>query len=216
MAGGGTRFNDSQYTEPKVLIEILGKPMYLHALESLGLSGRLIAITRGSHNIAINNAVIIETENILQGAAMSAMLAKDYINNDDELIIMNADQIIEWDPGLIEHAKGYDGALLLFNAMGNRWSFARVLDNLVVEVAEKKEISTHALAGIHYWRRGSDFVRYAQEMIEEEDLTNNEYYIAPIYNYAIKDRKKIMPIFIKQMYDLGTPEALTNYLSDII
>ena len=216
MAGKGSRFAHSEYDTPKVLIDISGKPMYLHALESLGLAGKVIAVTQSSHSIAIDNAIVIKTDKVLQGAVMSAMLAKEHIDNEDELIVMNADQIIEWDPGMIENAKAYDGALLLFNAIGNRWSFARVLDSLIIEVAEKKEISTHALAGVHYWKRGSDFVKYAQEMIEEQDLTNNEYYVAPIYNYAIKDGKKIMPIFIKQMYDLGTPEALTNYLSDII
>lgn len=216
MAGQGSRFVNSQYKTPKVLINIFGKPMYLHSLESLGLDGRVIAVTQSSHNITMDDGVVIETDKVLQGPAMSAMLAKELIDNEDELVIMNADQIVEWDSSLIKHARNYDGALLLFNTMGNRWSFARVSDNLVVEVAEKKEISTHALSGIHYWKRGSDFIKYAQEMIEEQDLTNNEYYIAPIYNYAIKNGKKIMPIFVQKMYDLGTPEALDNYLSDII
>lgn len=210
MAGAGSRFENSTYDKPKPLIEINGIPMYKHAITSLGVSGNIIAVTR--FEVELRSCLVIDTKKVLDGPAVSALLAKDYINNNEELLIMNCDQVIEWDPREIDLPKMYDGALLLFKAVGDRWSFAKVQGNSVVEVAEKDPISEDALAGIHYWRRGKDFVKYAEQMVSKNDRVNGEFYIAPVYNYAIKDGKKIAPIFVRKMHDLGTPEALDKYL----
>jgi dTDP-glucose pyrophosphorylase len=211
MAGAGSRFAGSNNDKPKPLIEIEGKPMYQHALESLGIKGKVIAISR--FRISDDNYVVINTNKVLDGPAISALLAKDYINNNEDLIIMNSDQIVNWNPSELYRAQPYDGALLLFKAQGDRWSFAKVLGNKIVKVAEKDPISEDALVGIHYWKRGKDFVRYAEEMIASNDRVNGEFYIAPVYDYAIRDGLHIVPIHVDKMIDLGTPEALDKYLS---
>lgn len=208
MAGAGSRFLNSEYAEPKPMIPVNGVPMYKLALSSLGIDGRVIAVTRTSLDL---DGTVIKLNQVTKGAAESALAAKSLINTDEELIILNADQIIEWNPGDLQLASEYDGALLLFETDGDRWSFAKILDNTVIEVAEKRQISNNALAGIHYWRHGSDFVKYAEQMIANQDMQNGEYYIAPVYQYAINDGKKIFPIFINKMHDLGTPESLSRY-----
>jgi dTDP-glucose pyrophosphorylase len=214
MAGAGSRFSGSKYQKPKPLIEINGKPMYKHAIESLGLPGNVIAITRFNHEY--DNYFVVKTDKVLDGPAVSALLAKEYINNNEELIIMNSDQIIKWNPLEISLAYRYDGALLLFKAQGSRWSFAKVIQGKVTEVAEKRQISDDALVGVHYWKRGRDFVRYAEEMISRNDRVNGEFYIAPVYNYAIKDGMEIVPIYVHTMNDLGTPDSLDEYLANQI
>jgi dTDP-glucose pyrophosphorylase len=214
MAGAGSRFAGSRYSLPKPLIEINGKPMYEHAIESLGLDGMVIAVSR--FQLERNNYFVINVDRVLDGPAVSALLARDYINNDEELVIMNSDQMIEWNPSDLSLAQAHDGGLMLFKAGGNRWSFARVIDNRVVEVAEKDPISEDALVGIHYWKRGKDFVKYAEQMISRNDRVNGEFYIAPVYNYAISDGLSIVPIYVSKMHDLGTPQALDRYLADRI
>ena len=85
---------------------------------------------------------------------------------------------------------------------------------VVTEVAEKKPISDIATVGFYYWKKGSDFVKYAEEMIDEDIRVNNEFYVCPVFNQAIKDNKIIRTFNIEKMWGLGTPEDLKNYLEN--
>jgi hypothetical protein len=76
---------------------------------------------------------------------------------------------------------------------------------------EKEVISTNATVGIYYWQRGSEFVKYAEQMISKNIRVNNEFYVAPVYNEAITDGKKIKIFKVGKMWGLGTPEDLTYF-----
>ena len=58
-------------------------------------------------------------------------------------------------------------------------------------MAEKKVISEHATAGIYYWAKGSDYIKYTKQMINNNNRVNNEFYVCPVFNEAIKDNKKL-------------------------
>jgi hypothetical protein len=53
-------------------------------------------------------------------------------------------------------------------------------------------------------------------MISKDLRTNNEFYIAPVYNEAISDGKKIVPYFVDEMYGVGTPEDMNDYINRMI
>ena len=113
--------------------------------------------------------------------------------------------------------KNYDGAIMCFEATHPKWSFAKTNeDGLITEVAEKNPISNQATAGIYYFKHGSDFVKYAEQMIEKNIRTNNEFYVCPVYNEVIGSNKKIYNYQIptKNMWGLGTPEDLNYYLEN--
>ena len=40
-------------------------------------------------------------------------------------------------------------------------------NNYVTQVAEKKPISDCATVGVYYWKKGSDYVKYAEQMIDK-------------------------------------------------
>jgi len=106
-----------------------------------------------------------------------------------------------------------DGGILTFKATHPKWSFARIdSDGFVTEVAEKKPISDVATVGFYYWKHGSDYVKYAEEMIEKNIRFNNEFYVCPVFNQAINDDKKIITSNIDKMWGLGTPEDLDFFL----
>ena len=71
---------------------------------------------------------------------------------------------------------------------------------IAVEVAEKNPISNIATCGIYWYRRGSDFVKYAEQMIEKDIRVNNEFYIAPIYNELMEDGKLLIPFYVHSMH----------------
>ena len=158
---------------------------------------------------------VVILDDITEGAAQTILQAKDLINDDTPLLTLNTDQMIDYDvEKMWTMAEHYDGYMPCFWGDSEDWSYARCLPNgYVQEVAEKKVISNNATAGYYYWKRGSDFVKYAEKMIEQNSRTNGEFYVAPVYNWAIKDGKKIAIYMVDKIYELGTPEYLENYLN---
>lgn len=226
MAGAGSRFQQMGYTFPKPLIEVEGKPMIQQVVENLnfGDEHRHIFIVQKEHydRFALNyllplikpNCEIIQVDKVTEGAACTALLAKEFIDNDDRLLIANSDQVIDWmeTPSPL-YDRDIDGGVYVFNATHPKWSFVKVdATNKVLEVAEKKPISDIATTGIYFWRRGKDFVRCAEQMIEKNIRVNNEFYIAPVFNEIIAEDKLIGIEYVNKMWGIGTPEDLKTYL----
>lgn len=228
MAGAGTRFREAGYTFPKPLIDVNGKPMIQTVVDNLGLEANYIFVVQKEHREKFNldtmlgliapDCNIIDVDGITEGAACTALLAKDLINNDDPLFFANSDQYVEWDVMEFMYAmneKGADGGIVTFEATHPKWSFAKTDESgLVTEVAEKNPISNQATVGYYYWAKGKDFVSYAEEMIEKNIRVNNEFYVCPVFNQAIADDKKIYTHTASKMWGLGTPEDLRYYLEN--
>ena len=154
-------------------------------------------------------------DGITEGAACTTLLAKEYINNDKPLLFANSDQFLDWDSNEFMYsmtADDVDGGILTFTATHPKWSFVKLdSDGFVTEVAEKRPISDIATCGIYYWSRGSDYVKYAEQMIEKDVRVNNEFYVCPVYNEALQDKKRIKIFPIQKMWGLGTPEDLNVF-----
>ena len=153
-----------------------------------------------------------------EGAACTALLAKEYINSDSPLFFANSDQFVEWDSNEFLYKMNEtnaDGGIVTFEATHPKWSFAKINEQgLVTEVAEKNPISNIATIGFYYWKNGSDFVKYAEQMINKDIRVNNEFYVCPVFNEAIEDGKAIRTFDVKEMWGLGTPEDLNYYLEN--
>jgi len=226
MAGAGSRFAQVGYTFPKPLIEVHGKPMIQVVVENLNIEANYIFIVQKEHyekynlkyllNLVAPNCKIVQVEGLTEGAACTTLLAKEYINNNDHLVIANSDQFIEWNSNEALYAFGadnIDGGILTFKASHPKWSYAKLDENgFVSEVAEKKVISEHATVGVYYWNKGSDYVKYAEQMIANNNRVNNEFYVCPVFNEAIADNKKIRIKEISKMWGIGTPEDLNYFL----
>jgi HAD superfamily hydrolase (TIGR01509 family) len=228
MAGAGSRFAQAGYTFPKPLIEVEGKPMIEVVVDNLNIEAHYIFIVQKDHyekynlkyllNLIAPNCDIVQIDGITEGAACTTLLAKEFINNNEPLIIANSDQYIEWNSNECVYAfsaENIDGGILTFNAHHPKWSYARIGDDgFVAEVAEKKVISNNATVGIYYWSKGSDYVRYAESMINKNIRVNNEFYVCPVYNEAIADGKKIRIKQVENMWGIGTPEDLNHFLTN--
>jgi len=228
MAGAGSRFEKAGYTFPKPLIDVNNKPMIQVVVENLNIDANYIYVVQKSHREKYNldtllsmitpNCSIVEINGVTEGAACTALLAKDFINNDNPLFFANSDQFVEWNSNEFMYKMQEtesDGGIVTFEATHPKWSFAKVDENgLVTEVAEKNPISNIATVGYYYWKHGSDFVKYAEEMISNNIRVNNEFYVCPVFNQAIKDCKNIRTFNIQKMWGLGTPEDLKFYLEN--
>jgi len=226
MAGAGSRFEQAGYTFPKPLIDVNGKPMIQVVVDNINIDANYIFVVQKAHREKYNldtllklitpKCTIVEVDGVTEGAACTTLLAKEYINNDAPLLMANSDQFIEWDSNEFMYKMNeqqVDGGIVTFNATHPKWSFAKIDQHgFVTEVAEKNPISNIATAGIYYWAKGSDYVKYAEQMITANKRINNEFYVCPVFNEAIQDGKKIKTFNIQKMWGLGTPEDLNHYI----
>lgn len=228
MAGAGSRFAAAGYTFPKPLIEVRDKTMIQTVVDNLNMEANYIFIVQKDHYEKYNlksllsaikpGCKIVQVEGMTEGAACTTLLARELIDNDHPLIMANSDQFVEWNTNEVMYAfnaDSIDGGILTFKANHPKWSYAKLDDNgFVSEVAEKNVISENATVGIYFWKKGSDYVKYADQMIAANDRTNNEFYVCPVFNYAIKDNKKIRIKQIERMWGIGTPEDLKYFLEN--
>jgi len=228
MAGEGSRFVKEGYTFPKPLIDVRGKPMIQSVVENLDFDCEYIFLVRKKHveqysglidtldRITNGRFNYVEVDGLTEGAACTALLAEKYIDNDEGLLIANSDQHIEYEREnfiTLKSLTNVDAMVYTFNAVHPKWSFVKTNSRgFVTEVAEKRPISNIATCGIYWYRRGSDFVKYAKQMIEKDIRVNNEFYIAPVYNELIQDGKTLVPFYVHKMWGIGTPEDLRYFL----
>lgn len=230
MAGLGDRFKQSGYTTIKPLISIFNKPMIQWAVESLGIDGNFIFVVNTKNELHMElihilktlkpECTIIETDYLTEGPASSCLLAKSYVDNEEPLLITNCDQIMTWE---INKFKEYvetfdgDGFVVTYDSNTTKNSYIRVDDSGVgVELAEKKVISSLSLNGIHFWKKGKDFVYSAEKMIKMNKRVNDEFYIAPTYNELIAIGKIIRNYSIDKNHHwpVGTPEDLNTFVEN--
>lgn len=227
MAGRGSRFANAGYQNPKPLIEIHGRPMIEFVTTNIrpAQPHRFIYICQEEHlqryrlketlEQMAPNCVVLSVDRVTEGAACTVLLAEPYIDNEDALMIANSDQFVDTNMNqYLESIQDYDGLIMTMPASDPKWSFIRYDSNgFVTMVREKEVISNEATVGIYNFKHGSDFVKYAHQMIDKNIRVNQEFYVAPVYNEMIEAGKQIVYCNVgEKMYGLGVPEDLEQFL----
>ena len=226
MAGRGSRFAEKRILTPKPLIDVNGHTMIERAIESLDLDGTWYFVIRDDeHKERVQEMIetikpgsqFVAIDYVTEGPASSALLFKDHINTDDELIVANCDQIMEWTSArFLDYVRHYDGAVVTYHADTDKNSYARVNKaGLVQEIREKQVISNISLNGIHYWKQGCYFVDAAEEMIAANDRApNGEFYIGPSYNHMITQGHTVGIYHIPNQFHhpVGVPDDLDKFI----
>lgn len=232
MGGAGKRFANAGYSFPKPIIPVKNlndKPMIQVVVENLNVEAHFVYLASKDQcekynikqllNIITPNCTVVEEVGALRGAAFATLLAKEFINNDSPLLIANSDQFVVWDSNEFLYsmmADEIDAGIVTFTNSHMKWSYARVNpDTGFVDAVKEKEVlpGNNATVGIYYWKRGSDYVKYCEQMIAKGESTkvNNEWYVCPVFNEAIADGKKIKIFPVKEMHGMGTPEDLEYF-----
>lgn len=231
MAGLGSRFQKAGIREPKPLITVLGKTLIEWSVSSFDVEGRFIFITREFDDPEYNTqlsallkllrpeSIEIKISTVTSGATETALLAREYIDNDEPLVIYNCDQYINWDAQqFLEFVQtnDCDAALVLYNSRDPKNSFAEIDDSRITSLVEKQAISNHALIGFHYWAHGQDFVDSADELMRNFRIEGNpECYISETFNYL--EDVEILPYHVADhvYVPLGTPEDVAKYVGKV-
>lgn len=231
IAGRGIRFVEAGYTLPKPLIPVHGIPMIevvvnnvrprqphhftfvalQEHLDHSDMRETLLRIAQG--------CTIIPVTRVTEGAACTALLAHEMINNDDPLMLANSDQWVDTDINdyLAEiDRQQADGLIMTAWSDSPVRSYASLSEaGYVTRVVEKEVISNEATVGIYNYRQGSDYVRAAEQMIAKNLRVNNEFYVAPAYNEMIGWGARVVVYNVGReddgMYNLGTPPDLARF-----
>jgi dTDP-glucose pyrophosphorylase len=234
MAGAGSRFQKEGYDIPKPLIKVNGKPMVINAVEALPEAEKHIFICRDFHikDYQIDKelkhyypgATIISVDHLTEGQASTCLLAKDYINNDEELVIGASDNGMIYDKNRFDKDK-QDADCLVFTFRNNvtvvpkpqqyGWVVADENNN-ATKVSVKVPISNnpkkdHAIVGAFWFRQGKYFVEAAERMIAKNRRVNNEFYVDECINELIEAGQKVKVFEIDSYICWGTPDDLRTY-----
>ena len=231
MLGNNKFDNNIEYQYPKPLIEINKKPLIERSLDSLRMilgEKRFIFIVNATdcQSYSLDNvlrlvaeptSVIIPLEKETGGAICSALMAIDYIDNNDPLIVLNSDQIIDYDLDKITNDfvdRDLDAGIICFDSVYPKWSYIRLDDDdNVIETSEKRPISRNAIAGFYYFKQGNMFVSSAMRTIERDARIDGRFYLSSTFNELILDDKKLgyYKIPTTDYYNFHSPQILKEY-----
>jgi bifunctional N-acetylglucosamine-1-phosphate-uridyltransferase/glucosamine-1-phosphate-acetyltransferase GlmU-like protein len=226
-----TFFESADYPFPKPLAEIDGTPMIQHVIENLSTISepkRFIFILSDAdctryhldstvRLLAGDDSVIVRLFNPSKGAACSALLAINYIGNDDPLLIVNGDQIFDVDLNAYLarlRALDSDAGCLTFNSVHPRWSYLRTENqDDIIETSEKHPISRQAIAGFYYFARGADFVLAAQLSIRKDACVDGVFYIAPVLNELVLLNRRLKALSVPNdaYHTFYSPKKIDEY-----
>lgn len=229
MAGNGQRFFDAGYDLPKPLIDIKGKPMFARVIENLWVNNaELTCIVRQDHvnDYEIDKRIlehypdanIIIIPGTTEGAACTVRLATNVLGG-EPMIVANCDQLMRWDPKEFYEkidTNLYPGGLIpVFKPNHNepKHSYCEVdkYGNLL-QLKEKEIISDIATVGVYYFGDESKWIKAHEKQMDANDRTNNEFYLAPTYNYL---EENVGIHRIDEMIGMGTPEELNEFKNSI-
>jgi RpiB/LacA/LacB family sugar-phosphate isomerase len=229
IAGKAQRFIDAGYTMPKPLILARNKHVIDWALESIDTSDcNLIFLVRVDHiyNFSIDKILkqkfgdditILKVNTVTRGALETCTLAREHIDNELPLIIYTPD--VHFGPTFNPNSisTDSDGFLLTFTANSPDHSYSEYgQDGMVTNVVEKEVISKEANVGLYHFGTGKMFLEYADEVIKNNMLVKNEFYIAPMYNLMIRDGMKVTAANTEKMHVLGTPHQFEFFVKRVI
>lgn len=229
LAGKNQFFPEAEYPFPKPLIEFNGKTMVEHIIDNFSTIQKekqfiFIVNSEDCKKYHLDNVLniltdykckIIKLDNETKGAACSAMMAVEYIDNDTPLIISNADQLFNVDlDEVISSFDSSDAGVITFESIHPRWSYVRLdSENKVTETAEKRPISKSAIAGFYYFKNGKDFITSSSKMIKKDASVNGLYYISPVLNEMVLESKTITTFRIEnnKYHTFYTPAKIKEY-----
>jgi hypothetical protein len=132
---------------------------------------------------------------VSQGSACTALLTACRLDQDAELLIISANELVDLDlSDVIQEfrLRRLDAATITFRSINPNYSYVFLnTQGYVTEAAQRKPISLHATTGIFWYAKTSFFVNGAKNLIRKDAHVEGKYFIAPTFNEMILQNKKI-------------------------
>lgn len=232
MAGMSSRFFKAGYSKPKYMLEAKGKTLFEHSVlsfEKYFKDELFVFVIRDVYEtkkfvidqvkkLGIKDFKIICLDVETKGQAETVFLGLDGIDDNESLTIFNIDTFRP-EFSYPDLSSKEDGYLEVFQGSGDNWSFVlpeNEESTLLVETAEKRPISDLCCTGLYYFNKVSDFkLSYNDYLNKPKELwEKGELYVAPLYNFLIKNGKSIHYHKIErdEVIFCGTPDEYDDFL----
>jgi dTDP-glucose pyrophosphorylase len=237
MAGLGQRFKNAGYTTLKPLLPIKDKLMISVVLNNLsdpritklvlvasrevgeGLKGQKFV----PKSLAHADIVFLELESLSEGPAKTVEAALGALDPLAPVVVANSDQFFLGDFSQfldrVENAGA--GCIMTMIDTDPKWSFVRLNSKgLVSLVKEKEAISSIATVGVYGFRSANVLRRALEQMFDQDDRTNGEFYVAPAYNQIIKAGGQVEAFSVgscsESFFGLGVPDDYEFFLKSAV
>lgn len=145
--------------------------------------------------LLVKDSTVIKIPEYTKGSACTALLAASQLNQQDELLIISANELVNIDFSNVLNdfnLRKLDGGTLIFKSIHPRYSYVSLnTEKIVIEAAQQKPISQNATAGVFWFARTHDFVEAAKNLIRKNASVNEKFYVAPTFNELILKQMKI-------------------------
>jgi glucose-1-phosphate thymidylyltransferase len=220
VAGIGSRLRPHTHTQPKALIPVAGKPILSHIIDALqeagfndfvfiiGYLGEKIKQYVEENHADVNSTFVVQ--NIREGIAHAIWMTKEYIKDEDELIIALGDTIFDMD--MKDFMKVPHSALGTKKVEDPR-RFGVVetgKDGYINKLVEKPAIplSNLALVGIYKVKEVDALLEAIEYNIENDVRTKNEFQLTDALMRMIEKGIKFESYSVENWFDCGKKEAL--------
>ncbi len=222
VAGVGSRLRPHTYTQPKVLLNVAGKPILGHILDRLsrdgitsativvGYLGDLVEKYVRTHHTNIKADFVTQEE--LLGLGHSIWTARNsFPKNDEPLLIVLGDTIYDVDLSSVLNSP--------VSALGvkyvddpRRFGVAEVSAGSITRLIEKPEHPTTNLAvvGLYFIKNPSLLLECLEANISGDKRTKGEYQLTDALQEMIERGEKFTTFTVDGWYDCGKPETLLS------
>lgn len=217
VAGRGKRLRPHTHTQPKVLMNVAGKPILAYILDELRVLGvEEIVLVVGHLAEKIEEYVrerypfrahFVRQEEPM-GNGHAVYLARQYLTA--PTLIVFGDTIFQAD---LRAAAGLPHSAIGVHRVRDPRAFGVVEldgDGIVQHLREKPDVPPSDLAavGVYLIQRPAPFRRALERLVQEQRMVNGEYWLADALQMTIDGGEKLQTFPVEQWYDCGTPEAL--------
>ena len=226
-AGKGSRLIEKGIKPPKPLVIVNGIELLIWSLSSFNFSSKdsLYIVTQKKDRVkeCLLNKIKqffpqisvdwLELKEVKNGQLLTAIKAIEYFSLKGKILIHNCDTSYKISQNLEEIDKDYFGAIPYFFAEGENWSFLKTKkgEELISEVQEKKRISSKCSVGTYFFRESEELITLTRKyLLSINKKSNQELYISPFYDYAIKQGKKVLAIKASNVKIFGTLEEICS------
>lgn len=221
VAGVGTRLRPHTYSLPKVLLNVAGKPILAHILDSIleqninkatiitGYMGDLVEEYVQKRYPQMSLDFVEQKERLGLGHAI--WTGKSTYGT-DELMIILGDTIFDVD---LKNALDSNSNSIGVRKVEDPKRFGVVIkndDGTIQKLVEKPEhfISDLAIVGIYYIKNTQKLVESLDYLIDNNMLTRGEFQLTDALQRMLESGEKFITFPVDGWYDCGKPETLLS------
>ncbi|NTW52960.1 MAG: NTP transferase domain-containing protein [Chlorobiaceae bacterium] len=220
VAGVGSRLRPHTFSQPKVLLNVAGKPIIGHIMDKLIESGIDEAVIIVGYlgemieeylkeNYSIKLTFVTQSEQL--GLAHAIHMCRPHVTDEEPLFIILGDTIFDVD--LMPVLGGNVSTLGVKHVDDpRRFGVAVTEGNKITRLVEKPDqpVSNMAIVGLYFLRNAGVLFRSIDHIIANDIRTKGEFQLTDALQHMIDCGEPFTTFPVQGWYDCGKPETLLS------